>query len=194
MLVCEIPNITMNFRSARVQANLPNLPRSNWKRLLGTKWRLTTVEGRFRRKGIRTVRDTPVAGYSKPGINTTHRAAYCPPIAISQFLLVPSVTRFEWSCWRCGQLWAFLGMGLLGARLHRDCNAIGDATKISPRDPSTCAHNPILSLLIAQVIPSRQIYVVIDNPSLMPSTSCLATSLYLWNHVRADYNVSHSEN
>jgi hypothetical protein len=39
-------------------------------------------------------------------------------------------------------------MGSLDLRLHRDWNAIGDAAKISPRVPSTCAQNGILSLLI----------------------------------------------
>jgi hypothetical protein len=39
-------------------------------------------------------------------------------------------------------------MGSLGPRLHRDCNMMGDAAKISPRDPSTCVQNAILTLLI----------------------------------------------
>jgi hypothetical protein len=39
-------------------------------------------------------------------------------------------------------------MGSFGTHLHRDCNAMGDAAKISPHVPSTCAHNAILSLLI----------------------------------------------
>jgi len=50
MLVCEIPNIAMNFRSTRVWAHLPNLPRSNWKRSLRTKRRPTKVQERFRSK------------------------------------------------------------------------------------------------------------------------------------------------
>ena len=41
-------------------------------------------------------------------------------------------------------------MGSLGMPLHRDCNAMGDAAKISPRVPSTCAQNAFLSLLIIQ--------------------------------------------
>jgi hypothetical protein len=116
-------------------------------------------------------------------------------------------------------------MGSLGTRLHRDCNAMGDAAKISPRVPSTCAQNAILSLLIIRdckamgdaakisprvpstcaqnailsvliihIIPSRQIYVAIDNPSFVPSVSCLTTSSYLWNDVRAADNISHAEN
>jgi len=39
-------------------------------------------------------------------------------------------------------------MGSLGMHLHQDCNAIGDAAKISPLVPSTCAQNAILSSLI----------------------------------------------
>jgi hypothetical protein len=71
---------------------------------------------------------------------------------------------------------------------------MGDAGNISPRVPSTCAQNAILSLLIIYIIPHRQIYVVIDNPSFVPSVSCLTTSSYLWNNVRAAYNISHAEN
>jgi len=116
-------------------------------------------------------------------------------------------------------------MGSLGTRLHRDCNAMGDAAKISPRVPSTCAQNAILSLLIIwdckamgdaakisprvpstcaqhailsfliiHIIPSRQIYVAIDNPLLVPSVSCLGTSSYVWNYVHAADDVSHAEN
>jgi len=73
-------------------------------------------------------------------------------------------------------------------------NAMGDVAKISPRVPSTCAQNAILSLLIIHIIPSRQIYVAIDNPSLVPSISCLTTSSYLWNYMRAADDVSYTEN
>jgi len=71
---------------------------------------------------------------------------------------------------------------------------MGDTAKISPRVPSTCAQNTFLSLLNIHIIPSRQIYVAIDNPSLVPSVSCLTTSSYLWNYVRAADDVSHAEN
>jgi hypothetical protein len=67
-------------------------------------------------------------------------------------------------------------MGSLGTRPHRDCNAMGDAAKTTPRIPSTCVQNALLSLLIIHSIPSRQIYVAIANPSLIPSISCLTTS------------------
>jgi len=116
-------------------------------------------------------------------------------------------------------------MGSLGTRLHRDCNGMGDAAKISPPVPSTCAQNAflslqiirdckamgddakispcvpctcaqnaILSLLIIHIIPSRQIYVAIDNPSFVPSVSGDTTSGYLRNDVRAADNLSHAEN
>ena len=71
---------------------------------------------------------------------------------------------------------------------------MGDAVNISPRVPSTCAQNAILSLLIIHIIPSGQIYVAIQNPSLVPSVSCLTTGSYLWNDVRAADNISHVEN
>jgi hypothetical protein len=52
----------------------------------------------------------------------------------------------------------------------------------------------ILSLLIIHIIQSHQIDVATDNPSLVPSISCLTTSCYLWNHVPAADDVSHAEN
>jgi hypothetical protein len=83
---------------------------------------------------------------------------------------------------------------ILSLQIIRDCKAMGDAAKISPRVPSTCAPNAILSLLIIHIIPSRQIYVAIDNPTFVPSVSCLTSSSYLWNDVRAADNISHAEN
>jgi hypothetical protein len=71
---------------------------------------------------------------------------------------------------------------------------MGDAAKLSPRIPSTCAQNAILSILIIHIIPTRQIYVAIDNPSLISSVSYFSTSSDLWNYVRAAHNVSHAEN
>jgi len=82
----------------------------------------------------------------------------------------------------------------LGTRLHRDCNAMGVTAKTSPRVPSTSAQNAIHSLLIIHIIPSRQIYVAIDNPSLVPSVPCHTTSSSLWNYVRAADDVSNAEN
>jgi len=70
---------------------------------------------------------------------------------------------------------------------------MGDVAKISPRIPSTCTQNAILSLLIIHIIPSRQIYVAIDNPSLVPSVACHTTSSYLCNYVPAVDDVSHAE-
>jgi len=42
-------------------------------------------------RSVRAVRDTPVADYSVPCVNTTHRVAYHPPIAVSPCLLALSV-------------------------------------------------------------------------------------------------------
>jgi hypothetical protein len=50
------------------------------------------------------------------------------------------------------------------------------------------------SLLIIHIIPSRQIYVAIGNPLLVPSISYLTNSSYLWNYVCAANNNSHAEN
>jgi len=85
-------------------------------------------------------------------------------------------------------------MGSLSTHLHRDCNGIGDIGKISARFPSTCAQNAILSLLTIHIIPSRQINVADDNPSIVPSVSSFTTSSYLWNNLHAADNVSNTEN
>jgi hypothetical protein len=83
---------------------------------------------------------------------------------------------------------------LLSLLIISDRKAMGDAAKISPPVPSTCAQNAILSLLIILIIPSSQIYVAIDNPSLVPSVPYLTTASYLWHYVCASDNVSHAEN
>jgi len=55
-------------------------------------------------RSVRAVRDTPVADYSVPGLNTTRHVAYRPPIAVSPFLLALSVSYFKQTLWCCGQL------------------------------------------------------------------------------------------
>ena len=42
-------------------------------------------------RSVRAFRDTPVADNYAPGVNTTRRVEYCPPIAVSPFLLDLSV-------------------------------------------------------------------------------------------------------
>jgi hypothetical protein len=51
-------------------------------------------------RSVRAIRDTPVADNSAPGLNTTCRVAYRPPIAIAPFLLAPLVSYFKWTLWR----------------------------------------------------------------------------------------------
>jgi hypothetical protein len=36
-------------------------------------------------RSVRAIRDTPVADYSAPDVNTACQAAYCPPIAVLRF-------------------------------------------------------------------------------------------------------------
>jgi len=143
---------------------------------------------------IRAVRDTPVADYSAPRHNTTRCVAYRPPIAVSLYLLTLLVSYFEWTVWRCGQLWPYVGMGSLGTPLRRHSNAMCDVEIISPCIPSTCAQNAIFSLLIIHNIPSPHIYVAIDNRSLVLSVSCHTTSSALWNLMCATEDVSHAAN
>ena len=88
-------------------------------------------------RSVRGVRDTSVADHTAPGIKTTRCVTYRPPIAVLPFLLTLSFSCFNQTLWRCAQLWPYVGLGALGTRLHRDCNAMGDAATISPRVPST---------------------------------------------------------
>jgi len=114
----------------------------------GWKWDAlcSSSEKRFRpggmaqsgwRRSVRAGRDTPVADYSPPGIKTIRRVTYRTAIADSPCPLALSVSYFKQALWRCGQLWTYVGMGSLGTQLHWDCNAMGDAAKISPHFPST---------------------------------------------------------
>jgi hypothetical protein len=59
----------------------------------------------------------------------------------------------------------------LGISLHRDCNAMGDAAKISPHIPSTSTQNAILLLPIGHICRIGNIYVAINNQSIVPSVS-----------------------
>jgi hypothetical protein len=85
-------------------------------------------------------------------------------------------------------------MGSLGISLHRDCYAMINFAKISPHIPSTCSQNAIIFSLIIHIIPNRQNYVAIDNPSLVPSVSWLPTTSNPWNYVNAADDVSQGEN
>jgi len=69
---------------------------------------------------------------------------------------------------------------------------MGDVAKFPPCVPYTCAQNAILSVLIIHIIPSRQIYVAIDNASLVPCISSPTSSSHLWNYVWAADDVFHS--
>jgi len=113
-------------------------------------------------------------------------------ITVWSFVLASSLAYVKRTRWRGGQLWPYVGIDSFGKPLHRDYNAMGDFGTIPPRVPSTCTQNAILSLLIIQDIPSGQMYVAGDNPSLIPSVSCLTTSSYLCNHVRKGDDVSHA--
>jgi hypothetical protein len=55
-------------------------------------------------RSVRAVRDTPVADYSTPALNTSRRVVYRPRIAVSLSLRVLSVSNFKRSLSHCGQL------------------------------------------------------------------------------------------
>jgi len=92
-------------------------------------------------RSIRTVRDTPVAHYCAPGVNSTCRLPSRPLIAVLSFLHVLSVSYLNRLLWRCGQLWPYVGMGSLGTCLHQDCTAMGVTVKISTCVTSTSVQN-----------------------------------------------------
>jgi hypothetical protein len=92
---------------------------------------------------VGAVRDTQVVDYSTPSINATHCIAYRPPIPISPFLLTLSVSYSKQTLSHCGQLWPYVGMGLVGTHWHWDCIAIGDAANISPHVPSTLSSRSV---------------------------------------------------
>jgi len=144
-------------------------------------------------RSIKAVRELPVAENTTPGVNTTRCVAFFPLIAVSPFAFTISVTHFEWQLWCCGHLGLYVGMGSFDTHVHWHSNATGDAVNISPCIPSACLQNGVLSLQIIHMIPTRQIYVAIDNPSLVLSISCLTNSSYLWNWVCTANNVSHTE-
>ena len=77
--------------------------------------------------------------------------------------------------------------------LYQDQNEMGNAAIISHCVPSSCVYNAMLSTQTFQVIPSRQMYVAIDNPSLIPSFRCLTTSTYWANYLCTAGDVSHVE-
>jgi len=132
---------------------------------------------------VRSITDTPMAGYAAPGINAMSQVANCPPISVSPFLLALSVFYFIRTLWRCGQSSAYVGTDSLGMPLQRYCNATVDTAIISPHIPSTCTQDAIFSFGIIHIIASSQIYVGIEYPSLVLSISCFTTSSDLWNYV-----------
>ena len=136
MLVCEIPNIAMNFRSTGVWAHQPNLPQSNRKRSFQMKSWTTKVQEILRSKWMvswSSIQIIPVQYWAlfstqsttKLNMSSLMRQSGCwMPIRFSnhqktvsqatsvQFLACP-----EWCYWRTsfgpyGSLWGG-GIGIL---------------------------------------------------------------------------------
>ena len=61
-------------------------------------------------------------------------------------------------------------MGSLGTCVHRDCDAMGDAAKISPRLPSTCVQNAIVSV---PIIRDWKVMGDAGNISLRVTSTCM---------------------
>ena len=104
---------------------------------------------------VLAVRDFPVVDYSGPSVDTTCHVANRIPIAVSLFLLALSDFYFKQTLWYCGQLWPYVGMGSLGTRLDRDCNAMGDGAKIFPNVPSTLSSTSI-TMTEDMILPGRE--------------------------------------
>jgi len=67
-------------------------------------------------------------------------------------------------------------MGSLGTRLHWDCNAMGDTANISPRVPSACTQNAILTILIIRYCKAMGDGAKISRH--VPSTCAQCNSLF----------------
>jgi len=63
---------------------------------------------------------------------------------------------FKPTLWHYGQLWPYVGMGSLGTSFHRDCNAMGDAAKISPHVPSTSSSRSLGRRWEDMILPGRE--------------------------------------
>jgi len=68
---------------------------------------------------VRVVRATRVVHYSALGANTSRHIAFRPPITVSPCLLALSVSPCKRTLWRCGQLWPYVAIGLLGTSAKR---------------------------------------------------------------------------
>jgi len=60
------------------------------------------------------VRDTLLADYTAPGANPTQCVTCHPPITVSPFLLALLVSYYNWTLWRCGHMWPYVGMSSFG--------------------------------------------------------------------------------
>jgi hypothetical protein len=99
-----------------------------------------------RPRSSRCSRDSPVADYYLPVINTLCHSLYCPAIAVSPCICMPPISNFTRSHWCSGQPGPHIRMGAFCLNIHWDCNVMGDVAKISFHIPFTCAPNAILSL------------------------------------------------
>jgi len=120
-----------------------------------TNCKLTSAKNYFVRvEGLRQSGCAPSEPSATPRWRLTPRLASMPRVALH--IALPSQFNRFFSLFRSpilkehsdveGQLCPYVRMGSLGTRLHQDCNAMGDTAKTSPRVPSTCAQNAILSL------------------------------------------------
>jgi len=99
---------TIHLQQQSISSNNPSpatIHLQPWSMCISRKhFRLRGVAPSEWTRSVRAVGDTPVADHSAPGLNTTRRVAYLPPIAVSPFLLALSVSYFQRTLWRCGQL------------------------------------------------------------------------------------------
>jgi len=68
-------------------------------------------------RSVRAVRDTPVADYSTPSLNTTRHVAFPPPRAVSPFLFALSVSYCKWTLCRWTPIVTICRYGFIGHTL-----------------------------------------------------------------------------
>jgi len=142
LLLCEISNIEINFRSARIWAYLPSLHLGNWKRLLRTKRTQTKVQGRFRcnwrmvrRSSIHTIQAQNSIRFSIQSTTNLNTSVLMKPSGCSMHILFANhqMTMFqaasfqfqacpELNVWRTrfgpsGSLWEH-GLGVMICQEH----------------------------------------------------------------------------
>jgi hypothetical protein len=90
-------------------------------------------------RSVRAVRDTPLADYSAPGVNTTRRVAYRPPIAVSpfrrcfSFCQSPILNKHSGVVANCDHTseWVHCVHACIGIAMHKDSRKCADPRNLA---------------------------------------------------------------